>query len=88
MTQIKTDDILDIIKKHMKENKITLSQYAEKSNISKAWLSRMFSENYKNISLDVAQRLLNVSGYQLKITKAGIDIVKIKRLGKHYEITR
>ena len=79
---IKVDDILKIVKQYLNENKISLSQYAKEANISKAWLSRLFSENNKQISFDLAQRLLNVSGYKLKIINSEIVISKIKRLGK------
>lgn len=86
--KINVNNVLTIVLKYMKDNKMSLSQYAKKAGISKAWLSRMFSEKSKNISLDVAQNLLNVSGYCLEIKKSNINIVKIKRLGKCHEITK
>lgn len=88
MRNIDIDEILKIVKTYLIEHKISLSEYAKRADISKAWLSRLFSENKKQISFDLAQRLLNVSGHELRIVKSGYTITKIKRLGKRHEITK
>ena len=82
MKYVDFDDILQIIVDFCNENKISVSAYAQRAGISKAWISRLMSEKNKKISLQVAQDLLLVSGHTLKITKAGIEVKKITRLGK------
>lgn len=70
---IKTKDILNIISKYCKENNISLSKYAQLAGVSKSWLSRLYNEN-KNVSLQVAEMLLSVAGYCLKITQGQVRI--------------
>lgn len=83
MKQINIDEIIKIIIDYCKINKISLSRYAQMAGVSKSWISRLITENDKKISLQLAQQLLSVSGHYLKITKAGIEVKKINRLGKH-----
>ena len=66
-------DIKNIISEYCEKNNISLSKYAQLAGISKAWLSRLFHED-KKISLYLAERLLSVAGYQLKIVKDEIKI--------------
>lgn len=82
MNYVDIDDILRIITSYCKEHKMSLSAYAQLAGISKSWISRLMSEKNKKISLQVAQELLLVSGHKLQITKAGIEVKKITRLGK------
>ena len=82
MNFIETDAILEIITKFCHDNKISLSRYAYLAGVSKSWISRLMTEEDKKISLELAQRLLLVAGYNLKITKAQVEIKKINRLGK------
>lgn len=81
MKYIDTNDILQVIINYCKENKISLSTYAQLAGVSKSWISRLMSDKNKKISLQVAQQLLFISGNTLKITKAGIEVKKINRLG-------
>ena len=82
MEYVNVDDILKIIINFCHENEISVSAYAKRAGISKSWISRLMTEKNKKISLQVAQDLLLVSGHTLKITKAGIQVKKINRLGK------
>lgn len=85
---VNTKDILDIVINYCKEYKISLSKYAQTAGISRSWLSRLITEENKKITLEVAQQLLSVSGYTLKVTNAGYEIKKISRLGKINEINK
>lgn len=76
MEYIKTKDILKIISEYCKENQISLSKYAYLAGVSKSWLSRLFNEDEKNVSLQVAERLLSVAGYKLKISQGQIKLSK------------
>lgn len=82
MKYINTDDIIKTIKEYCKINKISLSKYAQLAGVSKSWISRLMTEKDRKISLQLAQQLLLVAGYQLKIACSKIQIKKISRLGK------
>lgn len=82
MKQVEVDDIIKTITKFCRENKISLSRYAQLAGVSKSWISRLITEKDKKISLQLAQQLLSVSRYYFKITTAGMEIKKFSRLGK------
>lgn len=67
-------EILNIISDYCTKNHTSLSEYAKSAEISKAWLSRLFNEDNKKISLQIAENLLDVAGYSLKITSKGAKI--------------
>lgn len=81
---ISTNDILKIISDYCRKNHVSLSRYARTAGVSKAWLSRLFHEKNKKISLLLAEQLLGVAGYSLRITKEG-SIITSSRLRKKYE---
>lgn len=90
MNYITTSNVTKIISQYCKENKMSVSKYAQLAGVSKAWLSRLFHEN-KKISLQIAQQLLAVAGYSLQlIQKHGKvqTIISKKRLRRlaEYEI--
>lgn len=68
---IDTNDILKIISDYCRKNHVSVSKYARAAGVSKAWLSRLFHEKNKKISLQLAEQLLAVAGYGLRITKEG-----------------
>lgn len=74
--------ILQIINQYCDEHSITISKYAKMAGVSKSWLSRLENESNKNISINVAEKLLEIAGYKLQLTKAGAVIVKNSRLKK------
>lgn len=82
MKYINTQDIIQTIIDFCKLNKMSLSRYSQLAGVSKSWISRLMTEKDKKISLQLAQQLLLVSGHTLKITKAGIEVKKISRLGR------
>lgn len=81
---IDSKDIINIMNDYCKEHHISITHFAKLAGVSKAWLSRLQNENDKKISLYIAQRLLSVAGYSIKITKGNTKISKIRRLRKVY----
>lgn len=61
-----TKQILEIIRKYLDEEEISMSEFARKADVSKAWLSRL-QHTDANLSIEMANRLLDVAGYRLII---------------------
>ncbi len=87
--KITTKQVLNIIKEYCAKYNISLSRFAHLAGVSKAWLSRLMNENEKKISLLLAEKLLNVAGYSLKIVKQNDIKISYNRLRKkHGQIIR
>ena len=82
MNEINLDIILNIVDDYIEKHNITLTEYADRCDISKAWLSRLNNENNKKISLDLAEKLLYNAGYKLKIVENNLKVKKRKLIKK------
>ena len=58
----------------MDKHDISLTEYAELAGVSKAWLSRLLNDDSKNVSIEIAQRLLNVAGFEAYIKEVNSGI--------------
>ena len=76
------NQILQIIDIYCSGNGLSLGQFAEKAGVSKAWISRLNNENNKHLSVEVAVKLLDVTGYKMKISKGSYTIQKRRLNGK------
>lgn len=63
------NQILQIIENYCDANYLSLGQFAENAGVSKAWISRLNNEDNKHVSVDVAIKLLDTAGYEIKISK-------------------
>ncbi|MNC06251.1 hypothetical protein D3C81_816130 [compost metagenome] len=61
-----TKDIVKIIRTYAFQNGMTLTEFARKAEVSKSWISRLRHEDAE-ISLLVAQKMLNAAGYKIII---------------------
>lgn len=78
------NQMLQIIQNFCSANDMSMGQYAEAAGVSKAWISRISNEGNKHVSIDVAAKLLDVAGYSIKITSAGIEIgTRLRKLANH-----
>jgi transcriptional regulator with XRE-family HTH domain len=59
-----TKDIIRVIRTYIYQTGMTLTEFAERADVSKGWLSRLNYEDAE-ISLYLAVRVLNVAGYRL-----------------------
>lgn len=59
-----TKDIIAIIRSYAYKNGLSMSDFAQKAGVSKAWISKMKNED-REISLHIAEQLLEASGYKL-----------------------
>jgi transcriptional regulator with XRE-family HTH domain len=65
-----TKQILELIRAYANKEGISLSQFAKRTDISKAWLSKLKNHD-ANLSLETATYLLNEIGYDLQVKKRG-----------------
>lgn len=72
--QLELEEILNIVQNHMDKHDISLTEYAELAGVSKAWLSRLLNDDSKNVSIEIAQRLLNVAGFEAYIKEVNSGI--------------
>ena len=78
------NQILQIIRNYCDANDMSMGEYAKAAGVSKAWISRISNEGNKHISMEVASKLLDVAGYKIKITSAGIEIgTRLRKLANH-----
>ena len=78
------NQMLQIIQNFCDANDMSMGQYAKAAGVSKAWISRISNEGNKHVSIDVAAKLLDVAGYSIKITSAGIEIgTRLRKLANH-----
>ena len=61
-----TKDIIKIVTTYAYQNGMTLTDFAKKAEVSKSWISRLKNEDAE-ISLLIAQKLLNTAGYKIII---------------------
>jgi transcriptional regulator with XRE-family HTH domain len=59
-----TKDIIRVIRTYVYQTGMTLTEFADRADVSKGWLSRLNYEDAE-ISLYLAVRVLNVAGYRL-----------------------
>jgi hypothetical protein len=59
-----TKDIIRVIRTYIYQTGMTLTEFADRADVSKGWLSRLNYEDAE-ISLYLANRVLNVAGYRL-----------------------
>jgi transcriptional regulator with XRE-family HTH domain len=59
-----TKDIIRVIRTYVYQTGMTLTEFADRADVSKGWLSRLNYEDAE-ISLYLATRVLNVAGYRL-----------------------
>lgn len=59
-----TKDIIRVIRTYVYQTGMTLTEFADRADVSKGWLSRLNYEDAE-ISLYLANRVLNVAGYRL-----------------------
>lgn len=82
MENASTKAILEIIRSSAYNENISMSEFARRAGVSKAWLSKLKHTN-ANLSIDTAIRLLDVAGYSLKISKNSTkNSSRISRLKK------
>ena len=58
----------------MDKHDISLTEYAELAGVSKAWLSRLLNDDSKNVSIEIAQRLLSVAGFTAYIEEVNSGV--------------
>lgn len=66
MIQPNTKDIIRIIRTYAYQNGITVTEFANKADVSKSWISRLKNED-ADITLELAKQLLNAAGYKVII---------------------
>jgi transcriptional regulator with XRE-family HTH domain len=59
-----TKDVIRVIRTYIYQTGMTLTEFADRADVSKGWLSRLNYEDAE-ISLYLASRVLNVAGYRL-----------------------
>jgi hypothetical protein len=59
-----TKDIIRVIRTYVYQTGMTLTEFADRADVSKGWLSRLNYEDAE-ISLYLATRVLSVAGYRL-----------------------
>ena len=69
MQQDITKDVLGLVRKFIKENKISLSEFARRSGVSKAWLSKLYNSD-ANLSMATATKILDFLGYKFEVKKS------------------
>jgi transcriptional regulator with XRE-family HTH domain len=78
-----TKDIIRVIRTYVYQTGMTLTEFADRADVSKGWLSRLNYEDAE-ISLYLATRVLNVAGYRLVLKHStqltDSDAVTIKTL--------
>lgn len=85
MENTTTKTILNIIRSNAYNENISMSEFARRAGVSKAWLSKLKHTN-ANLSIDMAVRLLDVAGYSLKLSKNNTKTSKqVSRLRKVVE---
>lgn len=74
MIQPSTTDIIKIVRTYAYQNGMSMSEFAKKAGISKAWLSKL-KHGDREISLQLAEKILHAAGYEI-ILKHGHDIIE------------
>ena len=69
MQQDITKDVLGLVRKFIKEHKISLSEFARRSGVSKAWLSKLYNSD-SNLSMATATKILDFLGYKFEVKKS------------------
>lgn len=64
----------------MKDKKISLSEFARQSGVSKAWLSKLYNSD-ANLSMATAAKILDFLGYKFEVKKtSGSRLRKVANL--------
>lgn len=79
-----TRQVLQKIREYMAAEKISMSEFARQTGVSKAWLSKL-KHTDANLSLNTAQDLLHYMGYTLRLTREGSVSIHKSRIRKYAE---
>lgn len=82
MLQPTTQDIIKIVRTYAYQSGMSMSEFAKKAGVSKAWLSKL-KHGDREISLQLAEKILNAAGYTI-ILKHGHDVTEADK--KTYEV--
>lgn len=61
-----TKDIITIVRSYAYKNGMSMSEFAEQADVSKAWLSKLKTQD-REISLHLAEQLLDAAGYKIVV---------------------
>lgn len=64
MLQPTTKDIIKIVRTYAYQSGMSMSEFAKKAGVSKAWLSKL-KRGDREISLQLAEKILNAAGYTI-----------------------
>lgn len=59
-----TKEIIQIIRTYAYQHGLSMSEFAKKAGISKAWLSKLKTQD-REISLQLAEKILHAAGYSI-----------------------
>lgn len=76
-----TRQVLQKVREYMAAQKMSMSEFARQTGVSKAWLSKL-KHTDANLSLNTAQDLLHYMGYTLKLTREGSINIGRSRIKK------
>ena len=85
MQQDITKNVLQLVRKFMKEKEISLSEFAKKSGVSKAWLSKLYNSD-ANLSMATAAKILDFLGYKFEVKKTVGS--RLKKTAKFYIVIK
>ena len=77
-----TRQVLRKVREYMKAEKMSMSEFARQTGVSKAWLSKL-KHTDANLSLNTAQDLLHYMGYTLRLTREGSVSINKSRIKKY-----
>lgn len=77
-----TRQVLRKVREYMKAEKMSMSEFARQTGVSKAWLSKL-KHTDANLSLNTAQDLLHYMGYTLRLTREGSVAINKSRIKKY-----
>jgi len=77
-----TRQVLQKVREYMKAEKMSMSEFARQTGVSKAWLSKL-KHTDANLSLNTAQDLLHYMGYTLRLTREGSAMISKSRIRKY-----
>ena len=77
-----TRQVLQKVREYMAAEKMSMSEFARQTGVSKAWLSKL-KHTDANLSLNTAQDLLHYMGYTLRLTREGSIYINKSRMRKY-----
>lgn len=79
-----TKEVLRLAREYMKKHEISMSEFARRVGISKAWLSKLQTQD-ANLSTDTAMDILNYLGYTIDLKKHAVIKSRLKKLASRGE---